>query len=116
MKWPELCKLARELPEVTVGTWYATPGLLVAGKGFVRLITGPAKPGGEIDGTTVVFMLADLDEQDALLHAKPAVYYITDHYQGYPAILARLGKLGVREARTRLERSWQQKAPKRLLR
>jgi hypothetical protein len=107
VKWPELCKLARKLPEVTVGTWYATPGLLVAGKGFVRL---------KEDGTTVVFMLADLDEQDALLHAKPAVYYLTDHYKGYPAILARLGKLGVAEARTRLERAWQQKAPKRLLR
>jgi hypothetical protein len=107
VKWPELCKLARELPEVSVGTWYATPGLLVAGKGFVRL---------KEDGTTAVFMLADLDEQDALLHAKPAVYYITDHYKGYPAILARLRKLGVKEARTRLERSWQQKAPKRLLR
>ena len=107
MKWPELCKLARELPEVSVGTWYATPGLLVAGKGFVRL---------KEDGKTVVFMLADLDEQDALLHAKPSVYYITDHYKGYPAVLARLGKLGVAEARTRLERSWQQKAPKRLLR
>lgn len=107
MKWPQLCKLARELPEVTVGTWYATPGLLVAGKGFVRL---------KEDGTTVVFMVADLDEQEALLAATPAVYYLTDHYKGHPAILARLGKLGIGEARTRLERSWRQKAPKRLLR
>ena len=107
MKWPALCKLARELPEVTVGTWYSTPGLLVAGKGFARL---------KEDGTTVVFMLADRDEQEALLHAKPAVYYLTEHYRASSAILARLGKLGVAEARIRLERAWRQKAPKRLLR
>jgi hypothetical protein len=105
MKWTKLCELGKELPKVTVGTWYATPGLLVAKKGFVRL---------KEDGTTVVFMLADLDEQEALLHGNPALYYITDHYRRSSAILARLSKLTVAEARIRLERSWLQVAPARL--
>ena len=46
----------------------------------------------------------------------PAVYYITDHYRGYPAVLARLAKLKVGEARERLEQGWRLKAPKKLVR
>ena len=68
------------LPEVTEGTWYGTPGLLVRGKGFVRL---------KEDGQSVVFVLEDVDAQQFLINALPAVYFITDHYRGWPAVLAR---------------------------
>src|SRR5262249_14688917 len=77
--WEQLCKLARELPEVTVDVWYNTPALKVRGKGFVRL---------KEDGASVVFMTESVDEQEFLIEAQPDLYFITDHYRGWPAVLA----------------------------
>ena len=107
MTWEKLCKLGLELPEVAVDIWFRTPALKVRGKSFCRL---------KEDGKDVVFLLDSVEEQEALCDAMPAVYYITDHYRGYPAVLARLAKLQVREARERLEQGWRLKAPKRLVR
>ena len=107
MTWEKLCKLGLELPEVATDIWFRTPALQVRGKSFCRL---------KEDGKDVVFILGSVEAQEALCEAMPAVYYITDHYRGYPAVLARLGKLQVREARERLEQGWRLKAPKRLVR
>lgn len=41
------------------------------------------------------------DEREVLLAAEPDVYYLTDHYRGYPAILVRLSKVR-RKALTQL--------------
>jgi hypothetical protein len=101
-----LCKLARELPGVTEARWYGTPALKVRDKGFVRL---------KENGKDVVFMLDSVDEQEALIEASPAVYHITDHYRGWPAVLARLAALTVAEASLRLERAWRVKAPRALV-
>jgi hypothetical protein len=106
MTWAQLRKLALELPEVEESTWYATPAMKVRRKGFVRL---------KENGKDVVFLLESVEEQEAMIEAQPALYYITDHYKGWPAVLARLAKLGVREARVRLERAWRLKAPQTLV-
>ena len=106
MKWETLVRLGAELPEVTEGLWYGTPSLQVRGKSFLRL---------KEDGATVVFLLDDVDEQDALVAAMPAIYFVTDHYRGHASVLARLGKLPVAEARARLEQSWRRKAPRTLV-
>ena len=103
MTWAQLRKLALELPEVEEGIWYRTPAMKVRGKAFVRL---------KENGKDVVFLLESVEEQEAMTESRPALYYITDHYKGWPAVLARLGKLGVHEARLRLERAWRLKAPK----
>ena len=47
-----------------------------------------------------------------MIEMAPQIYYITDHYKGYPAILARPGKMTKKEARGRLERAWRTQAPK----
>ena len=106
MKWEQLSKLGRELPEVVEDTWYRTPALKVRGKGFVRL---------KEDGRSVVFLLESVDEQEFLCETQPEVYFITDHYAGYAAVLARLATLRVPECRSRLERAWRQKAPPALV-
>ena len=106
MTWAQLARLGRELPEVKEGIWYRTPSLEVRGKSFVRL---------KEDGKSVVFLTENVEEQEALVESRPAIYFITDHYQGWPAVLARLAKLRVPEARVRLERAWRMKAPKKLL-
>jgi len=105
--WARLAALGRELPEVVEGAWYGTPALKVRGKGFVRL---------KEDGRTVVFMVDGIDEQEALIEAEPGIYFITDHYRGHAAVLARLAALSVAEARVRLERAWRVKAPAALAR
>ena len=106
MKWEQLVKLGRALPEVVEGTWFRTPSLQVRGKSFVRL---------KEDGQSVVFQLESVDEQEFLIQALPELYFITDHYRGWPAVLARLAKLRVPECRRRLEQGWRLKAPKALV-
>ena len=106
MTWAQLCKLGRALPEVVEDIWFRTPALKVRGKSFVRL---------KEDGKDVVFLLGSVDEQEFLCETQPKLYYITDHYRGYPAVLARLAALKVGECKLRLERAWRLKAPKRVV-
>ncbi len=106
MTWAQLCKLGSKLPAVTVDTWYGTPALKVAGKGFVRL---------KEDGKSVVFMLESVDEQQFLITQLSKIYFITDHYKNYGAVLAWLTKLTVPEAKRRLERTWRLIAPAKVL-
>ena len=61
-------------------------------------------------------MLDSVDEQQFLIRAQSDIYFITDHYRGYPAVLARLAALDDDEARMRLEESWRIKAPRTLVR
>ena len=107
MNWVQLSRLGRELPEVEESVWYRTPSLAVRGKSFLRL---------KEDGRSVVFLVEDVDEQQLLVQMKPAIYFITDHYRGYAAVLARLAKLRVAACRERLARAWRQKAPAALVR
>ena len=106
MKWEQLVKLGNALPEVVEDVWYGTPALKVRKKGFVRL---------KEDRKDVVFMLEDVEEQLVLCENLPAIYYITDHYRGYAAVLARLAKLTTAECKLRLERAWRTKAPAKLV-
>ncbi len=52
--WEDVVRLASGLPEVEAATWYRTPALKVAGKGFARLRT-------EAEGGLVV--MCGLDEK-----------------------------------------------------
>ncbi|MDP1920196.1 MAG: MmcQ/YjbR family DNA-binding protein [Myxococcales bacterium] len=106
MTWKQLVRLAKELPSVEEGIWYRTPSLEVRGKSFVRL---------KEDGESVVFILESVDAQQFLIQALPRIFFITPHYENWPAVLARLKSLTVKEARRRLADSWAQRAPKKLL-
>ncbi len=103
--WQQVSELGRRLPEVVEEVWYRTPALKVRGKGFVRLIE---------DGRTLVFLVESVEEQEFLIQAQPRIFYITDHYRGYPAVLARMKTLGVRACVEKLERAYCIKAPKKL--
>ncbi|MBA2372244.1 MAG: MmcQ/YjbR family DNA-binding protein [Chloroflexi bacterium] len=106
MKWAQVVKLALGLPEVAESTWFGTPSLKVLGKGFVRLK----------DEDTIVLLVDSVDEQELLMRLEPEVYFITDHYRGWPAVLARLSALRTPGARARLEAAWRVKAPRSLVR
>lgn len=106
MKWDEFVAIAKQLPEVEEATSWGSPALKVRGK-----YIGGFNPKEK----AFVLRLLDVEEQGFLLEAAPDVFFITDHYKNYPAILARPGKLTKKEARGRLERAWRKQAPKSLV-
>ena len=72
---------------VEEGTAYGSPALKVHGK---LLACIPAHRSAE-PGSIVVRM--DFDDRAELLAAAPDVYYITDHYIDYDAVLVRLSRV-----------------------
>jgi len=55
--------------------------------------------------------------KEALLADDPAVYFTTPHFDGYPAILVRLERIGaeeLEELEELLAEAWLARAPKRL--
>ena len=94
---------AADLPEVEESTWYGTPSLEVRGKGFCRVK----------DPDTVVVMVAR-EEKETLLEAAPDIYFETDHYKGWPAMLVRIRLIADEELAHRLKHAWLLKAPKAL--
>ncbi|MCJ8053252.1 MmcQ/YjbR family DNA-binding protein [Shinella curvata] len=98
-----LQRLAEDLPGVETGTSYGTPALKVAGKLFVRIK----------DAETLVLMVP-LDDKERLIEMAPELYYETDHYKGWPALLVRAAVIDDGELRHRLTESWRLKAPAKL--
>jgi hypothetical protein len=72
------------LPGVEESTAYGFPALKVHGK---LLACVPANRSAE-SGSLVVRV--DFDDRAELLAAAPDVYYVTDHYADYNAVLVRL--------------------------
>ena len=95
---------AAHLPEVEEGTSYGTPALRVRGKFFARMK----------DADTLV-VHSTIDEKEMLMQVDPKVYFETDHYKGWHAVLVRLNRISTPKLRHRLEQAWRQKAPKRLV-
>ena len=76
--------IALQLPAVQQSTAYGSPALKVQGK---LLACIPTHRSAEPDSLVVWVDFADRAE---LLEGDPAVYYVTDHYAPYPAVLVRL--------------------------
>ena len=79
--------IALTLPGVEESTAYGFPALKVDGK---LLACVPANRSAEPASLVV---RVDFDDRAELLDADPAVYYVTDHYVGYSAVLVRLSRV-----------------------
>ena len=75
------------LPGVGESTAYGAPALKIRGK---LLACVPAHSSAEPDSLAV---RVDFDERAELLAADPDVYYVTDHYLNYTAVLVRLSRV-----------------------
>ena len=75
------------LPGVEEGTAYGSPALKVYGK---LLACVPTNRSTEPDSLVV---RVDFDDRAELLAADPNVYYVTEHYAGYSAVLVRLSRV-----------------------
>lgn len=100
--WDDVVEIALSLPDVEESTWYRTPGLKVAGKGFARLRT-------EAEGGLV--LMCTLEEKAGLLESGEPAYYTTPHYDGYGSILVNLALVSREALRELVVRSWHIKAP-----
>jgi hypothetical protein len=80
-------KIGLALPGVEESTAHGSPALKVHGK---LLACVPAHRSAE-PGSLVVRV--GFDDRTELLAAAPDVYYVTDHYLGYTAVLVRLSRV-----------------------
>ena len=77
-------KIGLTLPGVEESTAYGAPALKVGGKVLACVPTHrSAEPGS-------LMLRVGFDDRAELLAAAPDVYYVTDHYLGYSAVLVRL--------------------------
>ena len=100
--WDDVDRLARELPAVDESTSYGNRAWKVKDKAFAwerplrksdLEALGDTAPGGPILGVRVEHLVA----KEALLADDPGVYFTTPHFDGYPAVLVRLGEISPEE-------------------
>ena len=71
---------------------------------------GDAAPDGPILGARVEHLMA----KEALIANDPDVYFTTPHFDGYPAVLVRLERIGLDDLEELTVEAWLARAPKRL--
>jgi hypothetical protein len=71
---------------------------------------GDAAPDGPILGARVEHVMA----KEALIADDPDVYFTTPHFDGYPAVLVRLERIGLDDLEELTVEAWLARAPKRL--
>ena len=105
-EWKDVVEIASRFPGVVEGTSYGTPSLTVRKKFMCRLRTNP---------DALVVRTIDLADRDALLKGEPDVFFITPHYDGYPAVLVRLDAVEETMLAELIEDAWRLQAAKRVV-
>ena len=80
-------KIGSAQPGVEESTAYGSPALKVRGKLLACVPTHRAAEPGSLA------VRVGFDDRAELLAAAPDVYYVTDHYVGYSAVLVRLSSV-----------------------
>ena len=94
-------ELAESLPDVVHTISSRGEGLKVRGKLMAcQAIHKSADP------NSIMARVSDA-ERDRLIESDPKTYYITKHYENYPAVLVRLSFVSRRELERLLKISWQ---------
>lgn len=115
--WDQVRKIALRLPETSEGNRHDHLTWFVRDKAFAwerplrksdLEALGDAAPKGAILAVRVEHLFA----KEARLAAQPDVCFTTPHFDGYPAVLVRLGKAKVRDLEEMLVEAWLARAPK----
>jgi hypothetical protein len=117
--WDDVRRLALALPETSetvkrVGMAWLVKDKLFAwerplGAGDLAAL-GKAAPSGPILGVRT----PDVETKEILLASDPAVFFTIPHFDGYPAVLIRLGKIAPARLEDVLREAWFARAPKRV--
>jgi hypothetical protein len=117
--WDDVRRIALELPETSEEVSRDLRQWRVKDKGFVwerplrradLEALGDAAPDGPILGARVEHLVA----KEALLADDPSVFFTTPHFDGYPAVLVRLERIGLDDLHEVIVEAWLARAPKRL--
>ncbi len=117
--WDDVARIALALPETSEAISRGQRHWRVKDKSFVwerplrrsdLEALGDAAPEGPIIGARVEHEIA----KRALIESDPDIYFTTPHFDGYPAILARLDVLDLSELAELITEAWLNRAPKRL--
>ena len=98
-------RLALAFPGVEEKTSHGTPSFHV-GKKFLSRWN---------DKEAALVLRVELDEREILVEADPETFFVTDHYRGWPFVLARLPTISEWTLRRLLEQGWRELAPKRVV-
>jgi hypothetical protein len=118
--WDDVHRIALALPETSERTsrelrqWLVKDKLFVWERPLRRAdleALGDAAPAGPILGARVEHLVA----KDALLANDEGVFFTTPHFDGYPAILVRLDRIGLEDLDEVIVEAWLCRAPKRLV-
>jgi hypothetical protein len=119
--WEDVQRLALALPESServsreLRQWRVGDKLFVWERPLRRKELeqlGAAAESGPILAARVEHLVA----KEALLADDPRVFFTTPHFDGYPAVLARLEKIALSDLRELIVEAWLARAPARLAR
>jgi hypothetical protein len=117
--WDDVRRLALEMPEATEVTsreraqWRVKDKLFVWERPLRKSdleALGDEAPDGPILGARVEHLVA----KEAMLADDPSVFFTTPHFEGYPAVLVQLEKIGLDDLREVIVEAWLARAPKKL--
>jgi hypothetical protein len=117
--WDDVRRIALALPETSEQRSHEHASWRVRDKGFVWerplrpadiQALGDAAPAGPILGARV----EHLGAKEALLADDPGVFFTTPHFDGYPAVLVRLDRIGIDDLEEVIVEAWLARAPKRV--
>jgi hypothetical protein len=117
--WDDVRRIALALPETSERVSRELRRWEVKDKGFVwerplrrsdYEALGDEAPDGPILGARV----EHLGAKEALLADDPQVFFTTPHFDGYPAVLVRLDRIGPEDLNEVIVEAWLARAPKRL--
>ena len=117
--WDDVRRIALELPEASEVTsrdraqWRVKDKLFVWERPLRRSdleALGDSAPDGPILGARVEHLVA----KEAMIADDPSVFFTTPHFDGYPAVLVQLEKIGLEDLREVIVEAWLARAPKRL--
>ena len=117
--WDDVAGIALALPETSERLSRGNRQWVVRDKLFVwerplrtsdLRALGPAAPDGPILGARV----EHLGAKEAVLASDPDVFFTTPHFDGYPAVLARLDRIAPEDLEEVIVEAWLNRAPKRV--
>jgi hypothetical protein len=101
MTLDDVREIVLSMPEVTETTAYGMPAFKAAKKRFAGQPI--ARP--DVHANSLGVYLS-FEERDRLIASRPDVYYLTEHFAPYPAVLARLSNMQRSELRELLAAAW----------
>jgi hypothetical protein len=121
-RWDDVRRIALALPETTEAVSWGNAHWRVKNKGFVwerplhQSDRAALKALGEDapDGALLGVRVADLGVKEAVIADDPELFSTIPHFDGYPAILVRLDRIGLAELEELIVEAWVDRAPKRL--